>query len=188
MLGREASARLPGPWADIYIQLPTVMICRSCIARTEVRVKISDPVGSKMDRIVGHAAACEPILGNDVACDRRCWICTALPGSDEVWRCTGELIVSVSAGYAFADRLSSACTRLTSAASGTRFDFRFQVVPQAKGRRRGGLRVTSRWPFKVDENPAELAVQTERAGRRGLSEVFGNDWFSLGFQAEIGEG
>lgn len=61
-------------------------------------------------------------------------------------------------------------------------DFAFRVVP---GVRRDGWEVveTSKWPYRLSGDPAELTVTT----RSEAGEAFqGNDWFSLGFQAEIG--
>ena len=61
-------------------------------------------------------------------------------------------------------------------------DFAFRAVPEL---RRDGWDVveTSKWPYRLSEEPAELMVTT----RAEAGEAFkGNDWFSLGFQAEIG--
>ncbi|MGI3213036.1 SNF2-related protein [Roseovarius tibetensis] len=61
-------------------------------------------------------------------------------------------------------------------------DFAFRVVPEL---RRDGWEVieTPKWPYRLSEEAAELAVTT----RAEAGEAFqGNDWFSLGFQAEIG--
>ena len=61
-------------------------------------------------------------------------------------------------------------------------DFAFRVVPELC---RDGWDVveTSKWPYRLSQEPAELTVMT----RTEAGETFqGNDWFSLGFQAEIG--
>lgn len=61
-------------------------------------------------------------------------------------------------------------------------DFAFRVVPAL---RRDGWEVveTSKWPYRPSKEPAELTVTT----RKEAGEAFhGNDWFALGFLAEIG--
>lgn len=60
--------------------------------------------------------------------------------------------------------------------------FAFRVVPEL---RRDGWEIveTPRWPYRLSESSASLTVAT----RTEAGEAFqGNDWFSLGFQAEIG--
>lgn len=60
--------------------------------------------------------------------------------------------------------------------------FAFRVVPDL---RRKGWEVieTPRWPYRLSHEAAALTVATHRA----LGEAFqGNNWFSLGFQAELG--
>ena len=61
-------------------------------------------------------------------------------------------------------------------------DFAFRVVPEL---RREGWEVveTPRWPYRLSEEAAELTVTTEAEAGEPFR---GNDWFSLGFQAEIG--
>lgn len=60
-------------------------------------------------------------------------------------------------------------------------DFAFRTVPEL---RRQGWPVieTRKWPYRLSEEAASLTVAT----RTEVGEPFqGNDWFSLGFQAEI---
>jgi superfamily II DNA or RNA helicase len=61
-------------------------------------------------------------------------------------------------------------------------DFAFRVVPEL---RRDGWEVieTPKWPYRLSEEPAALTVATQSAPGEAFQ---GNDWFSLGFQAEIG--
>lgn len=61
-------------------------------------------------------------------------------------------------------------------------EFSFRVVPAL---RREGWDVieTPKWPYRLAEESAELSVTTETASGDAFQ---GNDWFSLGFQAEIG--
>lgn len=61
-------------------------------------------------------------------------------------------------------------------------DFAFRIVPTL---RREGWEVieTPKWPYRLSKDPPSLTVAT----RTEAGEAFqGNDWFSLGFQAEIG--
>ena len=61
-------------------------------------------------------------------------------------------------------------------------EFAFRVVPDL---RREGWEVieTPKWPYRLIEEPAALTVATQNAPGEAFQ---GNDWFSLGFQAEIG--
>lgn len=61
-------------------------------------------------------------------------------------------------------------------------DFAFRVVPEL---RRDGWEVieTSKWPYRLSEQQTELSVTTRTEAGPAFQ---GNDWFSLGFQAEIG--
>lgn len=60
--------------------------------------------------------------------------------------------------------------------------FAFREVPAL---RREGWEVeeTARWPYRLSDEQPELAVATNSAPGAGFA---GNDWFSLGFTAEIG--
>jgi superfamily II DNA or RNA helicase len=61
-------------------------------------------------------------------------------------------------------------------------DFAFRVVPEL---RHDGWEVveTPKWPYRLSEEPAALTVATLSAPGEAFQ---GIDWFSLGFQAEIG--
>ncbi len=61
-------------------------------------------------------------------------------------------------------------------------DFAFQVAP---GLRRDGWEVieTAKWPYRLSEEEAVLSVVTQTETGEGFHD---NDWFSLGFSAEIG--
>lgn len=64
---------------------------------------------------------------------------------------------------------------------GDALDFAFRTVPEL---RRDGWEVieTPKWPYRLSADVAELFVAT----RTEAGETFqGNDWFSLGFQAEV---
>jgi len=60
--------------------------------------------------------------------------------------------------------------------------FSFQTVPRL--REEGWeIDISPKWPFRLDPEPAVFSVTTERGSGPGFD---GNDWFSLGFSAEIG--
>ena len=61
-------------------------------------------------------------------------------------------------------------------------DFAFRVVPEL---RRDGWEVveTPKWPYSLSDVAASLTVATQSEAGESFQ---GNDWFSLGFQAEIG--
>jgi len=62
-------------------------------------------------------------------------------------------------------------------------DFAFRVVPDLRAE---GWEIveTPKWPYRLSEETASLSVET----RREAGEAFqGADWFSLGFQVEIGD-
>lgn len=61
-------------------------------------------------------------------------------------------------------------------------DFAFRVVPKL---RRDGWEVieTPKWPYRLSEETAELSVATRAEAGAAFQ---GNDWFSLGFQVDIG--
>ena len=60
--------------------------------------------------------------------------------------------------------------------------FAFRTIPAL---RRDGWEVieTPKWPYKISDEPVDLSVETQTAGGAAFQ---GNDWFSLGFTAEIG--
>jgi hypothetical protein len=61
-------------------------------------------------------------------------------------------------------------------------DFAFRTLPAL---RRDGWEInqTAKWPYRQSPEVAELTVATRSEGGEAFQ---GNDWFSLGFQAEIG--
>lgn len=61
-------------------------------------------------------------------------------------------------------------------------NFAFKTVPQLRAEG-WTIRETSAWPYKLSKDNAELTVET---GYTSGSAFQGNDWFSLGFKAEIG--
>ena len=173
VLGREAARDGPDRWAET-IQLPTVDLAFIYDGQ-EVRGEDPDPVLFQDDQLITLPRDREW----EQACDRRVLNAGAIP-IDELgvhWP-TDRLY---ERDYAFADSELNMHT-LEVCRERDALDFAFRVVPQLKAEG-WEVEVTNRWPFKVDETPAELAVQTERAAGEAFQ---GNDWFSLGFQAEIG--
>lgn len=173
VLGREGARDGPDHWANI-IQLPTVDLSFVYDGQ-EVRGEDPDPVFFQDDELITLPRDREW----ERACNRRVMDAGAIP-IDELemhWR-TDRL---GDRDYAFASGELSMHT-LEVCSERDALDFVFMVVPQLRAEG-WEVEVTSRWPFRVDENPAELAVQTERAAGEAFQ---GNDWFSLGFQAEIG--
>lgn len=61
-------------------------------------------------------------------------------------------------------------------------DFAFRMLPDL---RRDGWEInqTAKWPYRQSPEVAELTVATRSEGGDAFQ---GNDWFSLGFQAEVG--
>lgn len=172
VLGREGARDGPDHWANI-IQLPTVDLSFVYDGQ-EVRGEDPDPVFFQDDELITLPRDREW----ERACNRRVMDAGAIP-IDELemhWR-TDRL---GDRDYAFASGELSMHT-LEVCSERDALDFVFMVVPQLRAEG-WEVEVTSRWPFRVDENPAELAVQTERAAGEAFQ---GNDWFSLGFQAEI---
>lgn len=172
VLGREAALDGPGRWAE-PIQLPTVDLSFVYDGQ-EVRGEDPDPVFVQDSALITLARDHEW----ERACDRRILDARAIP-IDELelyWR-TDRLW---GRDYAFADGELSLHT-LEVCRERDALDFAYQVLPllRAEG---WEVDVTARWPFRLDENPVELAVQTEGAAGEAFK---GNDWFSLGFQAEI---
>jgi superfamily II DNA or RNA helicase len=61
-------------------------------------------------------------------------------------------------------------------------DFAFRTVPQL---RRDGWEIieTASWPYRLSQESATISVATQREAGAAFQ---GNDWFSLGFQVELG--
>lgn len=172
VLGREAALDGPDRWAET-IQLPTVDLSFVYDGQ-EVRGEDPDPVLFKDDEMITLPRDREW----ERACDRRVLNAGAIPiGELEMHWATNRLN---ERDYAFADGELSMHT-LEICRERDALDFAFRVVPQLKAEG-WEVEVTRRWPFKVDETPVDLAVQTERAAGEAFQ---GNDWFSLGFQAEV---
>jgi len=114
----------------------------------------------------------------EAACATRLMEAGALPVEELETHWPGERMMACD--FVFADGEMNTQT-LTISDMGEALDFAFGTAPDL---RRDGWEVieTSKWPYRLSEEVAELTVAT----RTEAGEAFqGNDWFSLGFQAEI---
>ncbi len=114
----------------------------------------------------------------EAACATRLMEADALPVEELEVHWPGERMKECD--FVFADGEMNLHTMQISDARAA-LDFAFHTVPAL---RRNGWEVieTSKWPYRLSEKPAALMVTT----RTEAGEAFqGNDWFSLGFQAEI---
>ncbi|RDC69828.1 hypothetical protein DLJ49_17920 [Rhodovulum sp. 12E13] len=116
----------------------------------------------------------------EAACATRLREAGALPVEELEFHWPGERMMACD--FVFADGEMNLHTLEMSEVRAA-LDFAFRVVPEL---RRDGWDVveTPKWPYRLGEEAAELSVTTEAEA----GEVFqGNDWFSLGFQVEIGD-
>ena len=172
-LGRE-SARDGPRYFGTAMQLPTLTL-RFVYDGQEVGEGEGDP------RMVRDGAIVT--LTRDArwerACATRLMEAGALPVEELEVHWPGERMMACD--FVFADGEMNLHTLEISDAREA-LDFAFRVVPAL---RRDGWEVieTSKWPYRLSDEAAALTVTT----RREAGEAFqGNDWFSLGFQAEIG--
>ena len=172
-LGRETAHDGPRYFSSA-VQLPT-LILRFLYDGQEVAEGDADP------RMV-HDGEVVTLIRDprwEAACATRLMEAGALPVEELEVHWPGERMMECD--FVFADGEMNLHTLEMSDARAA-LDFAFRVVPQL---RRDGWDVveTSKWPYRLSEEPAELMVTT----RAEAGEAFkGNDWFSLGFQAEIG--
>jgi len=115
----------------------------------------------------------------EAACAARLMEAGALPVEALEVHWPGERMMACD--FVFADGEMNPHTLEISEARAA-LDFAFRVVPAL---RREGWEVveTSKWPYRLSEEAAELTVTTRPEAGAAFQ---GNDWFSLGFQAEIG--
>ena len=115
----------------------------------------------------------------EAACTTRLIEAGALPVEELETHRPGERMMACD--FVFADGEMNLHTLETSNVRKA-LHFAFRVVPEL---RRDGWEIveTPKWPYRLSESLASLTVAT----RTEAGEAFqGNDWFSLGFQAEIG--
>ncbi|MGC9419542.1 MAG: SNF2-related protein [Rhodovulum sp.] len=172
-LGRETARDGPRYWGS-PVQLPTLTL-RFVYDGQEVWEGDDDP------RMVhdGEIVTLTRDPRWEAACATRLMEAGALPVEELEVHWPGERMMDCD--FVFADGEMNLHT-LEMSDERAALDFAFRVVPEL---RRDGWEVveTPKWPYRLSEEPAELTVTT----RAEAGEAFqGNDWFSLGFQAEIG--
>ncbi len=172
-LGRETAHDGPRYFGSA-VQLPTLTL-RFLYDGQEVWEGDADPRMVEGDEIV--------TLTRDhrweAACATRLMQAGALPLDELEVHWPGERMMACD--FVFADGEMNLHTLEMSEARAA-LDFAFRVIPAL---RRDGWEVveTSKWPYRLSEDAAELTVTTQTEAGEAFQ---GNDWFSLGFQAEIG--
>ena len=115
----------------------------------------------------------------ETACATRLMAAGALPVDELEVHWPGERMVACD--FVFADgEMNPHMLEISDARAA--LDFAFRVVPEL---RRDGWEVveTPKWPYRLSDVAASLTVATQSEAGESFQ---GNDWFSLGFQAEIG--
>lgn len=173
VLGAEAARENSYRWGA-SVQLPTLTL-GFVYEGQEVAAHGPDP------RIV-HDGEVVTLL-RDHEWEDACWLrlmeAGAIPVEELEAHWPGEGMMDCD--LVFADGELSTClmdvSRLDDA-----LDFAFQVVPAL---RREGWDIVegSKWPYRLSEETAVLSLATQPAPGEAFQ---GNDWFSLGFKAEIG--
>lgn len=172
-LGRETARDGPRYWGK-SVQLPTLTL-RFVYDGHEVQDGDADP------RMVEDGKIVTLTRDHDweTACLTRLMVAGALPMEELEVHWPGERMMGCD--FVFADGEMNLHT-LEISNEREALDFAFRVVPEL---RRDGWEVveTPKWPYRLSEEEASLSVTT----RTEAGEAFqGNDWFSLGFQAEVG--
>ena len=172
-LGRE-TARDGPRYFGTAVQLPTLTL-RFVYDGQEVGEGDTDP------RLVrdGEVVTLTRDPRWEAACATRLREAGALPVEELEFHWPGERMMACD--FVFADGEMNLHTLEMSDARAA-LDFAFREVPAL---RRDGWEVieTSKWPYRLSEEAPELTVTTEAEAGQAFQ---GNDWFSLGFQAEIG--
>ena len=173
ILGRE-SARDGSRRFGTAVQLPT-LILHFVYDGQEVGDGDDDP------RIVadGEVVTIARDYEWEGACAIRLMEAGALPVEELEIRWSGERMMECD--FVFADGEINFHT-LEISDEREALDFAFRVVPEL---RRDGWDVveTPKWPYRLSDETAALTVTTQTEAGEAFQ---GNDWFSLGFQAEIG--
>lgn len=172
-LGRESARDGPRYWGSA-VQLSALTLCFVYDGQ-EVREGDADPRMVRDGEIVTLTR--DP--GWEAACARRLMAAGALPVEELETHWPGERMRACD--FVFADGEISLHTLEISDERGA-LDFAFRVVPEL---RRDGWEVieTPKWPYRLSEEVVALTVTTQTEAGEAFQ---GNDWFSLGFQAEIG--
>ncbi|MFV0382751.1 SNF2-related protein [Paracoccus sp. (in: a-proteobacteria)] len=173
VLGAE-TARQGGRYHGQSVQLPTLTL-QFMYDGQQVHCGDDDP------RLVENGDVV--VLARDhrweADCAARLQEAGALPVSALEFHRPGERMQAC--GFAFAEgELNCRTQRVSTARDG--IEFAFHVVPELQ---RDGWQIeeTKKWPFLRGTERAVLSVETRSEAGAAFQ---GNDWFSLGFQAEIG--
>ena len=172
-LGAETARDSPRRWGA-SLQLPTLTL-RFVYDGQEVWEGDADP------RVVrdGEIVTLTRDHRWEASCATRLMEAGALPIDELEFHWPGERMMACD--LVFADGEMSAHS-LDFSRMEDALDFAFRVVPEL---RRDGWEIveTPKWPYRLSDEAASLTIAT----RSEPGEAFqGNDWFSLGFQAEIG--
>ena len=175
-LGAETARDGPRYWGR-SVRLPTLTL-RFVYDGQEVAKGDGDPRSVEHDAIVTLTRD----QGWESACATSLLEAGALPVDELESLWPGERMMTCD--FVFAeDEIDPHSHKITDARAA--LEFAFHTVPKL---RRAGWQIveTSKWPYRLSKEAASLTVATRaEAGEAG--EAFqGNDWFSLGFQAEIG--
>ena len=172
-LGRETARDGPRYWGTA-VQLPTLTL-RFVYDGQEVREGDADP------RLVeeGEIVTISRDHGWEAACAIWLMEAGALPVEELEGLWPGERMMECD--FVFAEGEMNLHTLEISEERET-LDFAFRVVPEL---RREGWEVieTPKWPYRLIAEATSLTVATQTEPGQAFE---GNDWFSLGFQAEIG--
>ena len=172
-LGAETARDSPRRWGA-SVQLPTLTL-RYVYDGQAVREGDADP------RLVrdGEIVTLTRDHRWEAACTTRLMEAGALPIDELEFHWPGERMMACDLVFADGEMSNHL---LDISHKDDALDFAFRVVPEL---RREGWEVveTPKWPYRLSEEPSALTVATHGAPGEAFQ---GNDWFSLGFQAEIG--
>ena len=171
-LGAETARDGPSHW-DSSVQLPTLTL-RFAYDGQEVGDGDGDPRVLEAGKIV--------TLTRDypweAACATRLMEAGAHSVEDLEFHWPGERMMACDFVFAGGEMNLH---RLEISDGREALDFTFRTLPELQ---RDGWEVikTPKWPYRLSEEVAELTVATQTEAGEAFQ---GNDWFSLGFQAEI---
>lgn len=173
-LGRESARTGPGRYYGETLQLPTLTL-RFVYEGQEVGPDGADPQVVQDGEIVTVARDRQW----ESACATRLSKAGALPVEELELHWPSDRMMTCD--FVFADGEMNLST-LEMSEERAAMEFAFRLVPALRS---DGWEIieTPKWPYRLSEDTAELSVTTETASGDAFQ---GNDWFSLGFQAEIG--
>ncbi|MDN2582689.1 DEAD/DEAH box helicase [Aquibium sp. ELW1220] len=173
VLGAETARVAPRYWSD-SAQLPTLVLR---FVYDEQEVRQNDPA----PRLVADGEIVTILRDRswEAECTRRLLEAGALRIGDLGFHRPGEAMMKGDFVFADGEIVAGAAepSDIRSA-----IDFAFRTVPDLRAEG-WDIVETPKWPYRLSEETASLSVET----RSEAGEAFqGADWFSLGFQVEIG--